>query len=272
MAPKRHTREVGRHGELMPRETAAPPQPVLAVRAVSFGYRQGFRLDDISFSVPPGVFTALLGANGAGKSTLFALLTRLFDAEGGEIRISGHDLRRDATRALSTVGVVFQQPTLDLDLSVQQNLRYMAALQGLSGTEAEQRISTELDRLGLEAYRRARLRVLSGGTRRRVELARALLHRPALLLLDEPTVGLDPPTRQMVIDHVRALTRDGAGVLWATHLIDEVTPDDQVVVLHGGRVGASGSVSDINELTGCMRLSDSFAKLISAPCEIRTAK
>lgn len=254
----------------MPRETAAAPQPVLDVRAVSFGYRQGFRLEDISFTVPPGVFTALLGANGAGKSTLFALLTRLFDAERGEICISGYDLRRDAARALSTLGVVFQQPTLDLDLSVLQNLRYMAALQGLSGAEAARRIRTELERLGLEASRRTKLRILSGGTRRRVELARALLHRPALLLLDEATVGLDPPTRQMVIDHVRALTRDGAGVLWATHLIDEVTPDDQVVVLHGGRVRASGSVSAINELTGCERLSDSFAKLIEGLSEGRT--
>jgi len=237
------------------------PHPVLEVRAVSFGYRKGFRLEDISFSVPPGTFTALLGINGAGKSTLFALLTRLFDAECGTIHIGGHDLRRDATRALSMLGVVFQQPTLDLDLSVRQNLRYMAALQGLSATEADERIGTELDRMGLQADRHARLRTLSGGTRRRVELARALLHRPALLLLDEPTVGLDPPTRQKIIDHVRGLARQGAAVLWATHLIEEVALDDQVVMLQRGRVRAHGSASAINASTGCDRLAESFAKL-----------
>ena len=237
------------------------PCPVLDVRAVSFGYRQGFRLEDISFIVPPGTFTALLGLNGAGKSTLFALLTRLFDAERGQIRIGGYDLRHNATRALSMLGVVFQQPTLDLDLSVRQNLRYMAALQGLSATEADERIGTELDRMGLRADRHAKLRTLSEGTRRRVELARALLHRPALLLLDEPTVGLDPPTRQTIIDHVRALARQGVAVLWATHLIEEVALDDQVVMLQGGRVRAQGSASAINMSTGCDRPAESFAKL-----------
>ena len=114
--------------------------PVLDVRGIGFGYREGFRLRDVSFTVPAGGFTALLGANGAGKSTLFALLTRLFDAESGEIRIRGSDLRRDSTRALAALGVVFQQPTLDLDLSVQQNLRYMAALHGLAGADADRRI------------------------------------------------------------------------------------------------------------------------------------
>ena len=241
------------------------PHPVLEVRAVSFGYHKGFRLEDVSFSVPPGTFTALLGMNGAGKSTLFALLTRLFDAERGTIHIGGHDLRHDTTRALAMLGVVFQQPTLDLDLSVRQNLRYMAALQGLSATEADERIGAELDRMGLQDERDARLRTLSGGTRRRVELARALLHRPALLLLDEPTVGLDPPTRQKIIDHVRALARQGVAVLWATHLIEEVALDDQVVILHRGRVRAHASASAINATTGCDHLSESFAKLISAP-------
>ncbi|HYN39723.1 MAG TPA: ATP-binding cassette domain-containing protein, partial [Rhodospirillales bacterium] len=169
----------------MPSESSTvAPDPVLDVRGLCFRYREGFRLEGVSFAVYPGGFTALLGANGAGKTTLFALLTRLFDAEAGEIRIRGCDLRRESSRALAALGVVFQQPTLDLDLTVQQNLRYMAALHGLSGGEAERRIGVELDRLDLAAHRRDKLRTLSGGTRRRVELARALLHRPALLLLD----------------------------------------------------------------------------------------
>lgn len=250
----------------MPRETAAADaDPVLDVRGLSFGYREGFRLEDISFVVRRGGFTALLGANGAGKSTLFALLTRLFDAGGGEIRILGHDLRRHSARALAALGVVFQQPTLDLDLSVQQNLRYMAALQGLSGGEADRRIGVELERLDLAPHRRVKLRTLSGGTRRRVELARALLHRPAVLLLDEPTVGLDPPTRRLLVDHVHALARDGqTAVLWATHLIDEIASDDTIVVLHQGRIRAAGSAAEINAAAGCALLADSFARLIAA--------
>ena len=143
------------------------------------------------------------------------------------------------------MGVVFQQPTLDLDLTVAQNLRYFAGLHG-SARDAERRIAVELERLDLSERRGDKVRRLSG-YRRRVEVARALLHRPALLLLDEPTVGLDVPTRRSLVEHVHALARDdGIAVLWATHLIDEIAPDDEVIVLHRGRIRAAGSVGDVN--------------------------
>jgi ABC-2 type transport system ATP-binding protein len=149
------------------------------------------------------------------------------------------------------MGIVFQLPTLDLDLSVEQNLYYHAALHGLSHREAARRIAAEIDRVGLVDQRREKARRLSGGQRRRVEIARALLHGPRLLLLDEPTVGLDIASRQFMLDHVRRLCREeGIAALWATHLIDEVGEGARVVVLHKGEVLADGAAT---QLLGKMR-------------------
>jgi ABC-2 type transport system ATP-binding protein len=247
--------------------------PALAVDNLSFGYvPHGFRLDRIAFRIAPGEFSVLLGPNGSGKTTLMLLLTRLLRSREGAIRVCGFDLRRTPTEALRRMGVVFQQPTLDLDLSVQQNLRYFAALQGLSGRHAERRIADELDRLGLAERRRDKVRVLSGGLRRRLELARAILHEPALLVLDEPTVGLDVPTRTRLVRHVHALAREGGiAVLWATHLIDEIDPSDRVVVLHEGRIVASGPAADIGAGEGIGGMAEAFARLTSEPARPEAA-
>lgn len=250
----------------------------LEVGAVTFGYggRPALEpalkpvlkpvLEDISFSVPAGRFAALLGPNGAGKSTLYALLARLLRPAGGTIRIHGHDLARAPGRALAGLGVVFQQPTLDLDLTVTQNLAYFASLHGLGGREARVRAEEELARAGLLEHRAARVRALSGGQRRRVEIARALLHRPSLLLLDEPTVGLDRPSRQALNAHVHALCRErGIAALWATHLIDEIDPaGDLVVVLHKGRVRAAGPAAAVVAEAGAASLAAAFDTLTEA--------
>jgi ABC-2 type transport system ATP-binding protein len=243
----------------------APERILLAVQDLSFRYAGGFALEGVSFVVRAGEFTALLGPNGAGKTTLFALITRLFESARGTIAIAGTNLNRDSSRALRAIGIVFQQPTLDLDLTVQQNLRYFAGLQGLSGRAAEERIAAELDRLGLTNQRRERVRRLSGGYRRRVELARALLHRPRLLLLDEPTVGLDVPSRRQIVDHVHRLAFDeDLAVLWATHLIDEVSDRDHAVILHGGQVRADGPVAVVVRQAECSSIAEAYAKLTSA--------
>jgi ABC-2 type transport system ATP-binding protein len=249
-----------------PPHPASTP-PALAVEALSFGYeRDGFRLDHIAFRIAPGEFTVLLGPNGSGKTTLLLLLTRLLESREGVIRVCGFELKRTPTQAMRCMGVVFQQPTLDLDLSVQQNLRYFAALQGLLGPRCEQRIADELERLGLAERRRDKVRVLSGGLRRRLEVARAMLHEPALLVLDEPTVGLDVPTRARLVQHVHALARDhGVAVLWTTHLIDEVDPGDTVIVLHQGRIAAAGSAADIGADAGSGGLAEAFARLTGPP-------
>ncbi len=218
----------------------------LALNGLSYRYGAKKALRDVSFSVAPGTFCALLGPNGAGKSTLFALLTRLLVSAEGRIEIAGHDLARHPTRALGQMGVVFQQPTLDLDLTVRQNLRYFAGLQGLGGRETDARIAEVLGRLDMAERAGERARDLNGGHRRRVEIARALLHRPTVMLLDEPTVGLDAASRAAITAHVHALCRDeGLTVLWATHLTDEVKATDQLVILHQGQVLRDGRAGDI---------------------------
>jgi len=225
--------------------------PALAIEGL--GHRFGPRrvLKNVSFTVSPGDFTVLLGLNGAGKTTLFSLATRLYAQGEGVIRIFGMDLQRHASECLRQMGVVFQQPTLDLDLSVEQNLYYHAALHGLSHLYAAQRMAEEIERVGLADQRREKVRRLSGGQRRRIEAARSLLHRPRLLLLDEPTVGLDIASRQYLLDHVRRLCREeGLAALWATHLIDEVGEGARVVVLHKGEVLADGAAA---QLIGQMR-------------------
>jgi ABC-2 type transport system ATP-binding protein len=236
----------------------------LEIDCVSFDYPGRRVLEGVSFSIPAGGFCVLLGVNGAGKTTLFSLITRLFLCRTGGIRILGQDLGQEGPRALAALGVVFQQPTLDLDLSLRQNLRYHCALHGLGPAEMGPRIERALAGVDLADRAGDRARQLSGGQRRRLELARALLHRPRLLLADEPTVGLDVHSRQAIIRQVREGCRDqGVGVLWATHLVDEVEPADQVVVLHRGRVLSQGTAEALLRETGGKSVHEAFSLLTS---------
>ena len=230
----------------------------------SFGKRQA--LTSVSFTIEQGAFTILLGQNGAGKTTLYNLITRLYTNRSGHIRVFGVELRDDPGAALERLGVVFQQRTVDLDLTVRQNLQYHGGLHGLSSKETRARADAELERFDLIDRANDRVRELSGGQVRRVEIARALIHRPKLLLLDEPTVGLDIGSRQTILDHVRSLcSDDGLGVLWATHLIDEASAADGVIVLHQGEIKAAGTTSHVCEQTGAATLADAFTSLTKAP-------
>lgn len=236
----------------------------LDIEAVSFRYAGRQVLKDVSFEIAAGRFTALLGENGAGKTTLFSLICGLEKLQEGRTRILGRELKRSGMGVLAPLGLVFQQPTLDPDLSVEQNLRYFAGLRGLSRVEARVRITRELTRIGIADRAAEKIHRLNGGHRRRVEIARALLHDPEVLLLDEPTVGLDVPTRQALVDHVHQLSRDGIAVLWATHLIDEVRPDDDLVVLHRGQVAAAGSAASVLAGTGTATIHAAYAALTGA--------
>ncbi|MBS3964454.1 MAG: ATP-binding cassette domain-containing protein [Methylomonas sp.] len=236
--------------------------PALNVSGLSFAYGPKKALDNVGFSVKAGECTILLGPNGAGKSTLFALITRLYDARDGRIELCGFDIKRQSLKALSRLGVVFQQTTLDPDLTVTQNLRYHAALHGIGRKTADARIQTELQRLNMYERRGEKVRLLNGGHKRRVEIARALLHQPQLLLLDEPTVGLDVPSRQAIVDHVHELVRrEGLAVLWATHLIDEIADDDSLVVLHQGQIKAAGKLQTVLQTLGAAHVGDAFNRL-----------
>ena len=241
----------------------ALPTAGLAVRNVGFSYGQRRALDDVSFTVPPGAFCALLGPNGAGKSTLFALMTRLFTTSEGHIEVAGHDISAEPRAALARIGVVFQQPTLDLDMTVRRNLRYFAALHGISGREADARIISALDRLGMAERAGEMARDLNGGHRRRTEIARALVHDPKVLLLDEPTVGLDAASRARITAHAHNLAAEtGLTVLWATHLTDEIRPEDRLVILHRARVLAEGTAG---EIAGDRPLTDAFLEMTGEP-------
>ena len=252
--------------------TARDATPSLVVTGVSHSFGDKRVLDNVSLTVPQGGFVVLLGLNGAGKSTLFALVTRLYDNVSGEIRIRGFDVRRKASQALQKLGVVFQSRTLDSDLSLLQNLKYHAALHGYSGAEATARAMHVLGVVGLAERASEKVRALSGGQARRVEIARSLMHRPDLLLLDEATVGLDIGSRESVVKIVRDLVRsEGLGVLWATHLMDEVKPGDQVVVLHKGKVLFAGGVEAFLAQTGKATVSAAFRAITGTDVSVEEA-
>lgn len=200
-------------------------------------------LKGVSLSLQAGEMCALLGPNGAGKSTLLQLLTGLFSPDKGQITVLGHDMQTQPASALTGLGVVFQQSALDMDLPVLSNLLFHTDLHGIPRRIARARIDEGLAAMGLTDQARAVVRSLSGGTRRKVELVRALLHQPQVLLMDEATVGLDPGSRQQLLDTVRDLCRTrGMAVLWATHLIEEAQMADRLMLLHQGTVRFDGTL------------------------------
>jgi len=232
---------------------------MLTVRGLTQRYGPRVALAGLDLALGRGSFTALLGPNGAGKSTLFQVLAGLFAADEGDVEIAGHSLARAPRLALAQLGIVFQAPSLDLDLSVARSLQFHCDLHGLPRALAAARIAAGAARFGLQAELGRRARELSGGTRRKVELLRALLHRPGLLLMDEPTVGLDPQSRRDLLAFLREEVRErGVSVLWATHLVDEAEGADRVLVLHRGRLLADGRPDEVREALGGATLEEAF--------------
>ena len=236
--------------------------PALDISDVSHRFGARHALSHVSLRVERGAFTALLGPNGAGKTTLFAIITRLYNNREGRVRIFGRDLQREPSAALAEMGVVFQKPTLDSDLSVRQNLAYHASLHGMTGRATRDRIEMLLHRVGLVDRAKDKVRTLSGGQSRRIEIARSLVHGPRLLLLDEATVGLDLASRADIVRIVRESVRDdGLSVLWATHIFDEVEASDEVYVLHAGKIVTQGRSADISAQADGATLADAFRAL-----------
>ena len=234
----------------------------LLVENLNFSYGQKKALDNVNFQINAGECTILLGENGAGKSTLFSLITHLYNTPTGKIELCGFDIQKNSRQALARLGVVFQQTTLDMDLTVLQNLNYHCLLHGMNSKLAKQRIQEELERLQMYERRGEKVRQLNGGHKRRVEIARALLHKPALLLLDEPTVGLDIPSRQGIVDYVHQLVKDEKiAVLWASHFMDEVYSDDHLIVLHRGQIKANGQVQEVLQQTESSTVAKAFHSL-----------
>jgi ABC-2 type transport system ATP-binding protein len=232
---------------------------MLSVKNISKRYGERQALSNLGFELGAGQFCALLGPNGAGKSTLFQLLTGLFVPDQGEILIDGIALREKPSHALARIGVVFQQQALDLDLSVRRNLKFHADLHGLAASVARQRIADDAAAMGLATDLDRPCRELSGGTKRKVELVRALLHRPGLILMDEATVGLDPKSRKDMLAAVHADAKNrGSSVLWATHWVEEAANADQLLVLHQGIKIAEGSPAVVTRDLGQPTLEQGF--------------
>lgn len=235
---------------------------MLQIQGLIKRYGERTALAGLTLALPAGQFVALLGPNGAGKSTLFQVLTGLFAADEGEVEVAGHSLRHAATAALRHIGVVFQQISLDLDLSIRRNLLFQADLHGLPRRVALERIEAGCARLNLEPNLERKVRELSGGNRRKVELVRAVLHQPAVLLMDEATVGLDPKSRRDLLAALRADVRErGTCVLWATHWVEEAEGADRVLVLHKGSLLADGTPAEVTQSLGEATLEAGFIRV-----------
>jgi ABC-2 type transport system ATP-binding protein len=236
--------------------------PAVEARNVEFTYpaRRGRRgvaasgprkaLAGVSFDVAPAAIHGFLGPNGGGKSTLFRILATLAPPERGEIRVFGADLVREAAAVRRLLGVVFQSPSLDLQLTVGENLTHHGHLYGLSGKDLAGRIGAALDRFGLADRRDQRALELSGGLRRRAEIAKALLHRPRLLLLDEPSTGLDPAARRDLWSTLEELRREGVTVLLTTHFMEEGDRCDRLALVDRGLIVAEGEPAALKEAIG----------------------
>ena len=235
---------------------------ILELNQIDFSYGKKQVLKNVSLSIKQGTFSVLLGLNGAGKSTLFSLVTRLLNLQKGEIFINSFSIK-DYSNALKDIGIVFQEPTLDLDLTVKQNLYYYGSLKGLGFKETLFSIQDEIEKLELLDVMDITVRNLNGGHRRRVEILRALINKPKLLLLDEATVGLDLKSRFDILAYVRDLVvSKNISVLWITHLFDEVTLEDDLSIIKAGEIIESGIVKDIVEKYEKDNLVDTFNFLV----------
>ena len=226
------------------------PSPVLAVEQL--GHRYGARqaLHGINLQVRAGSLVGLLGPNGGGKSTLLGLLSTRLGLQQGSVKILGHDLRTQAQAIRAQLGVVFQRPALDRRLTVYENLYYGGQIYGLRGAELRQRIDELLNQFRLDDRRQSIVDTLSGGLARRVELAKGLLHRPALVLLDEPSTGLDPAARRDLWNALHQLRAQGVTTIVSTHLAAEGEQCDEVFILHQGQLVASGAPAQLQQQVG----------------------
>jgi ABC-2 type transport system ATP-binding protein len=227
------------------------PEAAVLARGVEYAYRsrKGVHqaLAGLSFEVAPGEIYGFLGPNGGGKTTLFRILATLARPQGGEVRVFGMDNPAAVRRML---GVVFQNPSLDIHLTVRENLTHQGHLYGLSGKDLSQRIDAALERFGLTDRRDQKALELSGGLRRRVEIAKSLLHKPRLLLLDEPSTGLDPGARRDLWSALDGLRQEGVTVLLTTHFMEEGDRCDRLALIDRGTLVAEGSPAVLKEEIG----------------------
>jgi ABC-2 type transport system ATP-binding protein len=235
---------------------------VLAMKGVEKSYGAVKALDGVDLSLEESRFVGLLGPNGAGKSTLFQIIAGLFVPDAGEVSLFGLTHRDDGPEIRRRMGVVFQARSVDLDMSIRANLRFHGRLFGLRGRALNARIDALAEQFGLAELVSRPVRTLSGGQQRKVEIARALINDPDLIIMDEPSAGLDTPSRRALVADIRKLAREQkVAVLWATHLVDEVEEADDVVMLVKGRVVAQGTPEALIAQSGADDLTDAYSSL-----------
>jgi ABC-2 type transport system ATP-binding protein len=224
---------------------------VILAENLSHRYGSRLALSNVNFEVKAGEIFGLLGPNGGGKSTLFRILSTMMVPTGGRAEVAGHDVARDPAAVRRSIGVVFQTQSLDKALTVAENLRAQGHLHGLSGPKLRDRMQQVMERLGLADRCNDIVETLSGGLKRRVEIAKGLLHRPVVLLMDEASTGLDPGARRELWQYVEELrSREGVTILLTTHILDEADRCDRLALLHQGRVVAEGTPAHLRSSIG----------------------
>jgi ABC-2 type transport system ATP-binding protein len=244
------------------------PEPIVQIEHLNHSYGERPALSDLSLSVQRGEIFGFLGPNGSGKTTLFRILSTLLPVRSGSVKILGMDLTTQREEIRRQIGVVFQSPSLDKQLTAEENLRHQGHLYGLSGAELERRIDEMLARVGLSERPREYVSTFSGGMRRRVELAKGLLHRPHLLLLDEPSTGLDPGARIDLWKYLREIRdKDGVTVMVTTHLMDEAEHCNRLAIMDCGKLIACDSPAALKDQIG----GDVITLTASDPGALRNA-
>jgi ABC-2 type transport system ATP-binding protein len=226
-------------------------ESAIAVAGLGRDYGRVRAVDAVDLDVRPGEFFGFLGPNGAGKTTTIRMLTTLLQPSRGSARIDGLDVQTEALGVRRRIGVVFQETTLDLDLTAEENLRFCTRLYGLPRREGKARVHEALELFGLLDRRGQRVRSFSGGMRRALDLARGVLHRPSIVFLDEPTLGLDPGQRRRIWGFLQRLSADhGTTLFLTTHYLEEADPCDRVAIVDHGRIVAAGEPAELKRRLG----------------------
>jgi len=239
------------------------PNTVISAQNVVKTFGDIKAVDDISFDVKAGEIFAFLGPNGAGKSTTISMLTTMLRPTGGKLMLNNHDVTKEQDKARKSFGIVFQDPALEEELTAYENMKVHAVLYGIPKDEQEQRIEELLRLVDLWDRRDSYVKTYSGGMRRRLEIARGLLHHPKILFLDEPTLGLDTQTRNLLWDYVEKLSRhEGMTIFFTTHYLDEAeSVADRIAIIDHGKIVATGTVKQLAKQTGTNTLEEAYLEL-----------
>jgi ABC-2 type transport system ATP-binding protein len=240
-------------------------QPAIQVQDLHRDFGDIRAVQGITFDVPAGQIFSLLGPNGAGKSTTISILSCLLHPTSGEAQVMGHSVLREPMAVKSVIGVVPQEIALYEDLSARENLEFWAKMYGLRGAALKQRVNEVLSTIGLTDRQKGRVAKFSGGMKRRLNIGIALLHRPQVIIMDEPTVGIDPQSRRNILDNVKELNRQGMTVLYTTHYMEEAQElSDEIAIMDQGKIIAQGTNEELVKIVGEL---DRVELKLNAPAE-----